>query len=147
MYQTREKKRYAQSWTDIVDGKTLIGLYQEDVGRITGRVLTRKEEAELGKQIDEGREEAYNEFVARNVRLVMHIARRYITPGLKAGLEYADLIQEGNIGLLTALRKWDWRRGYKFSTYATWWIHQRIARAISDGGIIRIPVHLRFTYS
>ena len=140
---TMQKKLATQSFLPVLEDRTLVGLWLDDVGRIDRHILTREEEGKLGRRIEEGDEEAYNEFVRHNFRLVMSIARNYRIPGRQIGMEYADLIQEGNIGLLAAIQKWNPHLGLKFSTYATYWIHQRISRAIDDGGIIRIPVYVR----
>ncbi|HEX7456442.1 MAG TPA: sigma-70 family RNA polymerase sigma factor [Candidatus Nanoarchaeia archaeon] len=140
---TRRAKYYIQSFLEVVDGRSLVGLWFDEIKRMDSRVLTREEEQKLGRQIEQGDEEAYVEFVRRNFRLVIDIAKTYIIPGRQECLEYADLIQEGNIGLLNAIRKWDYSYGLKFSTYATYWIHQRITRALANSGIIRIPVHIR----
>ncbi len=138
-----ERKLQHQDYIQIVDGKSLIRLYLDDVGKTPNEVLTRNEERELAKRIEQGDEEAFLEFYRRNVRLVLSVAKKYVTPGLHLGLGFTDLVQEGNIGLLKALKKFDWRLGWKFSTYATWWVHQSITRAMADGGIIRAPVYVR----
>ena len=140
---TKSKKHFYQSWLEIIDGKTLVGLYLDDVGEESMQLLTHEEEVELGRRIRQGDVSAFHEMFVRNTRLVLSIAKEYIGRGQQVGLDYADLIQEGNIGLLTVIPKFDPELGLKFSTYATWWIHQRIARAIDEGGIIRIPVRLR----
>jgi RNA polymerase primary sigma factor len=102
-------------------------------------LLTSAEEVELAKRMEQGDSAATHEFTRANLRLVVSIAKRYAG----RGLPLIDLIQEGNIGLMRAVQKFDWRRGYKFSTYATWWIRQAIGRAIADKArAIRLPVHV-----
>jgi len=112
-------------------------LYLKEIAQAP--LLTPEEEVELAKRIKEGDTEALQRFVRSNLRLVVSIAKRYVG----RGLSLLDLIQEGNIGLMRAVEKFDWRRGYRFSTYATWWIRQAITRAIADQGrTIRLPVHV-----
>jgi RNA polymerase primary sigma factor len=112
-------------------------LYLRDIAEAP--LLTPEEEVELAKRVKEGDTEALQRFVRSNLRLVVSIAKRYVG----RGLSLLDLIQEGNIGLMRAVEKFDWRRGYRFSTYATWWIRQAITRAIADQGrTIRLPVHM-----
>jgi RNA polymerase primary sigma factor len=114
-----------------------VKLYLQDIGKIP--LLTREEEVELAQRIERGDREAKEKLILSNLRLVVSIAKRYIG----RGLSFLDLIQEGNIGLMRAVEKFDWTKGYKFSTYATWWIRQAITRAIADQSrIIRIPVHM-----
>ncbi len=114
-----------------------VRMYLKEIGKIP--LLTPGEEAELGKRIAEGDEEAGRRLAEANLRLVVSIAKRY---GGR-GMQFLDLIQEGNLGLMRAVEKFDYRKGYKFSTYATWWIRQAITRAIADQGrTIRIPVHM-----
>lgn len=114
-----------------------IRLYLRDIAEAP--LLTAEEEVELAKRIEAGDMEALQRFVRSNLRLVVSIAKRYVG----RGLSLLDLIQEGNIGLIRAVQKYDWRRGYRFSTYATWWIRQAITRAIADQGrTIRLPVHM-----
>jgi RNA polymerase primary sigma factor len=114
-----------------------IRLYLSDIARVP--LLTAEEEVELAKRVEQGDMEAVQRFVRANLRLVVSIAKRY----MGRGLSMLDLIQEGNLGLMRAVEKYDWRRGYRFSTYATWWIRQAITRAISDQGrTIRLPVHM-----
>jgi RNA polymerase primary sigma factor len=111
--------------------------YLKDIHDIP--LLTAKQEVDLAQRIEAGDDQALQEFTLSNLRLVVSIAKRY---GGR-GLSLIDLIQEGNIGLMRAVQKFDWRRGYKFSTYATWWIRQAITRAIADKGrTIRLPVHV-----
>ena len=108
---------------------------------LDSKLLTKEEECELGKRVSEGDEKAKEELVASNLRLVVSIAKKYTT--ISDTLSFEDLIQEGNIGLMKAADKFDYTLGYKFSTYATWWIRQAITRGIADQSrTIRIPVHL-----
>lgn len=103
------------------------------------RLLTPEEEVDLAKRVAEGDEEAKARLIESNLRLVVSIAKRYAS----RGIALPDLIQEGNLGLIRAVEKFDWKRGYRFSTYATWWIRRAIARAIiNEGRTIRIPVYV-----
>ena len=112
-------------------------LYVRQIG--DGRLLTPSEERELARRKDEGDEEAKRKLIESNLRLVMSITRHYT----KAGVPLLDLIQEGNLGLIRAVEKFDYRLGFKLSTYATWWIRQAITRALADQGrTIRVPVHV-----
>jgi RNA polymerase primary sigma factor len=112
-------------------------LYVRQIG--DGRLLTPSEERELARRKDEGDEEAKRRLIECNLRLVMSITRNYT----KAGVPLLDLIQEGNLGLIRAVEKFDYKMGFKLSTYATWWIRQAITRALADQGrIIRLPVHV-----
>ena len=114
-----------------------VRMYLREIGKV--RLLTAEQEVSLAKRIERGDMEAKRKLTEANLRLVVSIARRY--PG--RGLSLLDLIQEGNLGLIRAVEKFDYRRGYKFSTYATWWIRQAITRAIADQArTIRIPVHM-----
>ena len=121
-----------------------VQIYLKEIGEVS--FLTADEEKELAKCIEKGEEEAKNKLMRANLRLVVSIAKKYI--GRSPNLTLLDLIQEGNIGLRRAVEKFDWRRGYKFSTYATWWIRQAITRALADQArTIRIPVHMVETIS
>jgi RNA polymerase primary sigma factor len=120
---------------DIADDS--VRLYLREIGRVP--LLTGAEEVELAKRIEQGDKEAKDKMVEANLRLVVSIAKKYIG----RGLDLLDLIQEGSSGLLRAVEKFDYTKGYKFSTYATWWIRQAITRAIADQArTIRIPVHM-----
>jgi len=121
-----------------------VQMYLKEIGKIP--FVTAEEEKELAKRIEKGDEEARRKLAKANLRLVVSIAKRYI--GRSPNLTLLDLIQEGNLGLFRAVEKFDWRRGYKFSTYATWWIRQAITRALADQArTIRIPVHMVETIS
>lgn len=114
-----------------------VRMYLKEIGKIP--LLSPDEEIELAKRIEKGDEEAKKRLSEANLRLVVSIAKRYVGRGML----FLDLIQEGNLGLLKAVEKFDYRKGYKFSTYATWWIRQAITRAIADQArTIRIPVHM-----
>jgi len=114
-----------------------VRMYLKEIGRVP--LLTAEEEVELAKRMEEGDEEAKRRLAEANLRLVVSIAKRYVGRGML----FLDLIQEGNLGLIKAVEKFDYRKGYKFSTYATWWIRQAITRAIADQArTIRIPVHM-----
>ena len=114
-----------------------VRMYLKEIGKIP--LLTVEEEMELAKRIAEGDEEAKKRMVEANLRLVVSVAKHY----LGRGMQLLDLIQEGNMGLLKAVEKFDYTKGYKFSTYATWWIRQSITRAVADQArTIRIPVHM-----
>jgi len=121
-----------------------VQMYLREIGRIP--LLTAPEEVKLAKQIERGEEEARQKLTQANLRLVVSIAKRYV--GRSRNLSLLDLIQEGNIGLFKAVEKFDYHKGYKFSTYATWWIRQAITRALADQSrTIRIPVHMVETIS
>ena len=114
-----------------------VRMYLKEIGRVP--LLTAEEEVALAKQMEAGDEEAQRRLAEANLRLVVSIAKRYVGRGML----FLDLIQEGNLGLIKAVEKFDYNKGYKFSTYATWWIRQAITRAIADQArTIRIPVHM-----
>ncbi len=114
-----------------------VRMYLKEIGQID--LLTAEEEVELAKRMEAGDESAKNELAEANLRLVVSIAKRYVG----RGMSFLDLIQEGNLGLMKAVEKFDYTKGFKFSTYATWWIRQAITRAIADQArTIRIPVHM-----
>ena len=114
-----------------------VRMYLKEIGRVN--LLTADEEVQLALRIEEGDEEAKQRLAEANLRLVVSIAKRYVG----RGMSFLDLIQEGNMGLMKAVEKFDYRKGFKFSTYATWWIRQAITRAIADQArTIRIPVHM-----
>jgi RNA polymerase primary sigma factor len=118
-------------------GADPVGQYLQDIREIP--LLTAEQEVELAQRIEAGDTGALQQFTLSNLRLVVSMAKRYTG----RGLSLIDLIQEGNLGLMRAVQKFDWRRGFKFSTYATWWIRQAITRAIADKGrTIRLPVHV-----
>ena len=114
-----------------------VRMYLKEIGRVP--LLTAEEEVALAKRIERGDMDAKRRLIEANLRLVVSIAKRYVG----RGMVFLDLIQEGNLGLIRAVEKFDYRKGYKFSTYATWWIRQAITRAIADQArTIRIPVHM-----
>jgi RNA polymerase primary sigma factor len=114
-----------------------VKMYLKEIGKIP--LLTAEEEIDLAKRMEQGDEEAKKRLAEANLRLVVSIAKRYVGRGML----FLDLIQEGNLGLMKAVEKFDYRKGFKFSTYATWWIRQAITRAIADQArTIRIPVHM-----
>ena len=122
---------------DNISLKDPIKMYLKEIGKIS--LLTPSRERELARRAQKGDPKAKEELITANLRLVVSIAKRYIG----RGLTFLDLIQEGNIGLIKAVEKFDWKKGYKFSTYATWWIRQAITRAIADQArTIRVPVHM-----
>ena len=120
-----------------IDTDDPVRMYLKEIGKVP--LLSAEEEIELAKRMEMGDEEAKKRLAEANLRLVVSIAKRYVGRGLL----FLDLIQEGNLGLIKAVEKFDYRKGYKFSTYATWWIRQAITRAIADQArTIRIPVHM-----
>ncbi|HXL04071.1 MAG: RNA polymerase sigma factor RpoD [Firmicutes bacterium] len=130
----------AEAELSLLEGVSVddpVRMYLKEIGRVP--LLTAEEEVDLAKRIEAGDEEARRKLAEANLRLVVSIAKRYVGRGML----FLDLIQEGNLGLLKAVEKFDYRKGYKFSTYATWWIRQAITRAIADQArTIRIPVHM-----
>lgn len=122
---------------DSVSTDDPVRMYLKEIGKVA--LLNAEQEVILAKRMEDGDMEAKQELAEANLRLVVSIARRY----LGRGMQFLDLIQEGNLGLMKAVEKFDYRKGYKFSTYATWWIRQAITRAIADQArTIRIPVHM-----
>ncbi|MBQ5675513.1 MAG: sigma-70 family RNA polymerase sigma factor, partial [Lachnospiraceae bacterium] len=124
----------------VPDGVSIedpVRMYLKEIGKVP--LLSADEEIELAKRMETGDQEAKKRLAEANLRLVVSIAKRYVGRGIL----FLDLIQEGNLGLIKAVEKFDYRKGYKFSTYATWWIRQAITRAIADQArTIRIPVHM-----
>ena len=130
-----------QTFSTVVNNDDILQMYLKEIGR--KKMLNKSEEMELGRLIREGasaeREEAKKKLVQANLRLVVSIAKKYIGQGVL----FMDLVQEGSLGLIKAAEKYDYRKNFKFSTYATWWIKQTIVRAISNHArTIRIPVHM-----
>ena len=134
---TGEDDKEASASDTIVSTDDPVRIYLKEIGRVP--LLTPDEETEIAEKILDGDEEASRRLVEANLRLVVSIAKRY----LGRGMQFLDLIQEGNLGLMKAVEKFDHTKGFKFSTYATWWIRQAITRAIADQArTIRIPVHM-----
>ncbi len=122
---------------DSVNIEDPVRMYLKEIGKVP--LLTAEEEQDLAQRMEDGDEEAKKRLAEANLRLVVSIAKRYVGRGML----FLDLIQEGNLGLIKAVEKFDYRKGFKFSTYATWWIRQAITRAIADQArTIRIPVHM-----
>ena len=122
---------------DSVSIEDPVRMYLKEIGKVP--LLSAEEEIELAQRMENGDEEAKKKLAEANLRLVVSIAKRYVGRGML----FLDLIQEGNLGLIKAVEKFDYRKGYKFSTYATWWIQQAITRAIADKArIIRLPIHM-----
>jgi len=114
-----------------------VRMYLKEIGKVS--LLSPELEIELAQRMEKGDEEAKRRLIEANLRLVVSIAKKYVGRGML----FLDLIQEGNLGLIRAVEKFDWRKGFKFSTYATWWIRQAITRALADQArTIRIPVHM-----
>ena len=132
----RDKELFEQALSDIgLDDP--VKMYLKDIGRVP--LLSSDDEIELARKMQDGDEEAKRRLSEANLRLVVSIAKRYVGRGML----FLDLIQEGNLGLMKAVEKFDYQKGFKFSTYATWWIRQSITRAIADQArTIRIPVHM-----
>ena len=137
---TGDAEAGAEAEIEIPEGIAIddpVRMYLKEIGRVP--LLTAEEEIELAKRMEEGDEDAKRRLIEANLRLVVSIAKKYVGRGML----FLDLIQEGNLGLIKAVEKFDYRKGYKFSTYATWWIRQAITRAIADQArTIRIPVHM-----
>ena len=125
---------------DVLEGVSTedpVRMYLKEIGNVP--LLSTEEEIELAKRVEEGDEAAKKKLTEANLRLVVSIAKKYVG----RGMPFLDLIQEGNMGLMKAVDKFDYSKGYKFSTYATWWIRQAITRGIADTGrTIRVPVHM-----
>ena len=149
-----EVKEAREFLEEVPKGKTVkisspdridsIQMYLKEIGKVPP--LTAQDEKDLSKRIEKGDDEARKKLAQANLRLVVSIAKRYV--GRSPNLTLLDLIQEGNLGLFRAVEKFDWRKGYKFSTYATWWIRQAVTRALADQArTIRIPVHMVETIS
>ena len=135
------KKKYALDDVMVSDTQMQLNdpvkMYLKEIGRVP--LLKPEDEPAIAKRIEEGDEEAKNLLISANLRLVVSIAKKYVG----RGMQFLDLIQEGNMGLVKAVEKFDYTKGFKFSTYATWWIRQAITRAIADQArTIRIPVHM-----
>ena len=134
---TEEEIAEADSMVDSYSTDDPVRMYLKEIGKVS--LLTQEEEIELAVRMSQGDEEAKRRMAEANLRLVVSIAKRYVGRGML----FLDLIQEGNLGLIKAVEKFDYTKGYKFSTYATWWIRQAITRAIADQArTIRIPVHM-----
>ena len=134
---TEEEIAEADSMVDSYSTDDPVRMYLKEIGKVS--LLTQEEEIELAVRMSQGDEEAKRRMAEANLRLVVSIAKRYVGRGML----FLDLIQEGNLGLIKAVEKFDYPKGYKFSTYATWWIRQAITRAIADQArTIRIPVHM-----
>ncbi|MBM3256129.1 MAG: sigma-70 family RNA polymerase sigma factor, partial [Candidatus Moranbacteria bacterium] len=132
-------KRGGSSANEEATGGDTIQMYLREIGKV--RLLSSEEEVSLAKRIEKGDRIAKQRLTEANLRLVVSIAKKYV--GRSSSLSLLDLIQEGNLGLFRAVEKFDYRKGYKFSTYATWWIRQAITRALADQSrTIRIPVHM-----
>ena len=134
---TEKELQETEDYADQLSTDDPVRMYLKEIGKVP--LLTAEEEQDLAKRMTEGDEEARKKLTEANLRLVVSIAKRYVGRGMLV----LDLIQEGNLGLIRAVEKFDYTKGYKFSTYATWWIRQAITRAIADQArTIRIPVHM-----
>ncbi|MBU2052163.1 MAG: RNA polymerase sigma factor RpoD [Candidatus Beckwithbacteria bacterium] len=132
-----EKELESLNTMEKVGSNDPVRMYLKEIGRI--KLLTREQEIDLAQGVDRGDRRSKEKLTTSNLRLVVSIAKKYIG----RGMSFLDLIQEGNKGLIRAVEKYDWTKGFKFSTYATWWIRQAITRAIADQArTIRIPVHM-----
>jgi len=139
-----EMEKAALKYSKDAQGYDSIQMYLKEIGQYS--LISANQEKELARRIEKGDEEAKNLLARANLRLVVSIAKKYV--GRSSDLTLLDLIQEGNLGLFKAVEKFDWTKGYKFSTYATWWIRQSITRALADQSrTIRIPVHMVETIS
>ncbi len=142
--EVKEKGSKAQEEVLGESSTDSVQMYLREIGKIS--LISADEEKELARKIEKGDQEAKNKLAKANLRLVVSIAKKYV--GRSPNLTLLDLIQEGNLGLFRAVEKFDWRKGFKFSTYATWWIRQAITRALADQArTIRIPVHMIETIS
>ena len=135
------EKEEVRTFSSILDSDDILQMYLKDIGRT--KMLKREEELELGRKIREGtrfeKYQAKQMLIKSNLRLVISIAKKYTGHGVL----FMDLVQEGALGLIRAAEKFDYKKGYKFSTYATWWIKQTMIRAISNNSrALRIPVHM-----
>ncbi len=126
------------SWPTCTESIYALDQYYREISKAKFPLLSMEEEQELGKKIEKGDQKAKEELISHNLRWVVAIAKKY----QYKGLSLPDLVEEGNLGLIKAAGKYNWRRGFKFSTYATWWIRQAITRSIADNGrTVRLPVH------
>ncbi len=133
---SEDQDEHAVNPADVGESDAVM-TYLREIGRVP--MITHEREVELAKRIESGDRDAMKQFILANLRLVVSIAKRYVG----RGLTLLDLIQEGNIGLIRAVQRYDWRRGHRFSTHATWWIRQAISRAVADKGrTIRLPVYV-----
>ena len=136
--ENEENGEEIKTFNTIANKDEILQMYLKDIGTV--QLLTSEQEVELAKKILEGDERAKAELIERNLKLVVSIAKKYVN---RSSMQFLDLIQEGNLGLVKAVEKFDYTKGFRFSTYATWWIRQAITRAIADQArTIRIPVHM-----